>query len=85
MASTPLQIDFETPESSIFSNCDAAGLKWKEAEEVYHSLDAVRFWRDRFEKQFGKLFNCVHHSNPDDPPDLILNFATAPVMLNTLG
>ena len=74
MANTPLNISLDTPEDSIFPICDTVGLGGKEANEVYHSLDAVRVWRDRFEHLHGELLHCVHHSNPDDPPDLTLMF-----------
>lgn len=79
MAKTPLTITLDTPEGSIFPICNAAGLKAKEANEVYHSIDAVRVWRDRFEALYGELLHCVHHSNPDDPPDLTCIFRAAAV------
>ncbi len=79
MPKTELLINFETPLESIFAICDAAGLKGKECNEVFHSIDAVRSWRDGFEKLYGALVRCVHHSNPDDPPDLTLHFASAEV------
>lgn len=75
MPKTELPITFETPQKSIPSICAAANLKGKEINEVYHSLDAIHTWRDRFEQQYGTLARCVHHSNPDDPPDLTLCFA----------
>lgn len=79
MPKTALQINFETAQESIFSICAAANLKGKECNEVYHSLDAIRTWRDRFEGLYGNLIRCVQHSNPDDPPDLTLYFASADV------
>lgn len=79
MPKTELLINFETPQESIFAICDAARLKGKECNEVFHSIDALRTWRDRFEKLYGSLVRCVHHSNPDDPPDLTLHFASAEV------
>lgn len=79
MPKTELPINFETPQESIFTICDAAGLKGKECNEVYHCLDAIRTWRGRFERLYGTLVRCVHNSNPDDPPDLTLNFTTADI------
>lgn len=79
MAQTRLQINFETPEDSIFSICRAKGVAGDGANEVYHSLDALRVWRARFENLLGELNACVHHSNPDDPPDLTFDFAGGPV------
>jgi len=79
VAHTRLQINFETPEGSIFPICRDAGVTGDGANEVYHSLDAVRVWRDRFEKLFGEFRSCVHHSNPDDPPDLTFDFSGGPV------
>ena len=75
MARTLLQINFETPKSSIFQICRAEGVTDDEANEVYHSLDALCVWRVRFENLFGELHACVHHSNPDDPPDLTFDFS----------
>lgn len=74
MARTPLQINFDTAEDSIFPICRAAGVEGKEANEVYHSWDALRLWRDLFESRLGALSECIHHSNPDDPPDLTFAF-----------
>ena len=79
MAHTRLQINFETPENSIFPICRAQGVTDDGANEVYHSLDALRVWRDRFERLFGELNGCIHHSNPDDPPDLTFDFSGGPV------
>jgi hypothetical protein len=75
MARISLPITLETHEGSIFQICDSAGVRGKEANEVYHSLDAVRVWRDRFEHLHGDFLGCIHCSNPDDPPDLVLNFS----------
>ncbi len=77
MPKTPLQINLETLTESVASICITAGLKGKELGEVHHSLDAVRAWRDRFECLHGNLEGCIHHSNPDDPPDLTLCFGAA--------
>jgi hypothetical protein len=75
MARISLPITLETHEGAIFQICDSAGVRGKEANEVYYSLDAVRVWRDRFEYLYGDFLGCVHCSNPDDPPDLVLNFS----------
>jgi len=74
MPIVPLGLNLDTPEDQIFGVCDDAGLKGKEANEVYHSLDAIRGWRQRFETLHGRLLGCDHHSNPDDPPDLTFRF-----------
>jgi len=79
MPHTDLQITFDTPESSIGQICQSAGLSGKEANEVYHSMDALRAWGDRFETLYGDLDSCVHHSNPDDPPDLTFHFSRGAV------
>lgn len=79
MAHTQLQIRFDTPERSIGHVCQTAGLNGKEANEVYHSMDALRAWKDRFETLYGDLENCIHHSNPDDPPDLTFRFSRVSV------
>jgi len=75
MPHTQLQIRFDTPDSSIGQICQTAGLSGKEANEVYHSMDALRAWKERFEALYGDLESCVHHSNPDDPPDLTFHFS----------
>jgi hypothetical protein len=74
MAIRTVNVNFDTPERDIFAVCDNARLKGKESNEVYQSLDALRVWRNRFESRQGKLLQCDHHSNPDDPPDLTLHF-----------
>ncbi len=70
VARTPLKISFDTLEHSIFQICSDRGVEGKQANEVYHSWDALRIWKDRFESRFGTLLECIHHSNPDDPPDV---------------
>lgn len=74
MAHTRLQIRFDTVKHSVFQICKEAGVKGKGANEVFHSWDALRCWKDRFEGRFGFLSECIHHSNPDDPPDLTFVF-----------
>src|SRR5258708_3606377 len=79
MAIRTLNLNFDTPDDTIFGVCDAAGLKGDACNEVYHSLDALRVWRARFESLHGPFLKCEYHSNPDDPPDLTFRFSEASI------
>jgi hypothetical protein len=75
MAITRIGIDFSFDAHQVIDKGIAAGLGNKEAMEVFFGWQALRPWGPIFEAKRGKLRAMVNHSNPDDPPDLMFQFA----------
>lgn len=46
----------------------------KELPELVESFDVLKTWEAEFEHRFGSLHQLIHHSNPDDPPDVVAHF-----------
>jgi hypothetical protein len=75
MALIPLNVSFETSQKAAFLICKEAGVTKKGTGEVLYSLEALQAWKDYFMELYGDLEGVTCHTNPDDPPDITLNFS----------
>jgi hypothetical protein len=48
----------------------------KELPELVDSFDVLKIWQTDFDDylRLGSLNQLIHHSNPDDPPDVVASF-----------
>ena len=74
MPVTPVNINLAEDEEEVVSKLRSTLGDSKAANEVYHAFDALGVWREWFESQHGPLNRILHHTNPDDPPDMELCF-----------
>jgi hypothetical protein len=81
MAITHLHLTLEHDDNAIMAELRISGINGKGQNEIFHTLDALRIWKDWLESRFGSLINIDHHSNPDDPPDVQLHFEKRDVSL----
>ena len=77
MAVTEINLDLDSSEEAIIEYLRSSPLAGKCQNEVYHTLDALKVWKDWFQARYGRLIQIKHHSNPDDPPDLEIVFEMA--------
>jgi hypothetical protein len=75
MAKTRIVLDFSFSVDQLKDSISKADLTGKEALEVYYGFHALKAWRSEFEETNGGLQSMLHHSNPDDPPDLVFQFS----------
>jgi hypothetical protein len=75
MAKTSIELDFSFCTDQLKERISSGNLTYKEGLEVYFGFHALKAWRSEFEETNGRLESIVHHSNPDDPPDLVFQFA----------
>ena len=48
--------------------------KPKEIHEIRDAFQFLVIWQDYLREAFGELSAISHHSNPDDPPDVVAHF-----------
>ena len=75
MAKTRIVLDFSFSVDKLKDSISKADLTGKEALEVYYGFHALKAWRSEFEETNGSFQSMLHHSNPDDPPDLVFQFS----------
>jgi hypothetical protein len=75
MAKTHIELDFSFCRDQLKERISSGNLTPKEGLEVYYGFHALKAWRWEFEETNGRLESMVHHSNPDDPPDLVFQFS----------
>jgi hypothetical protein len=81
MAITHLHLTLEHDDNAIIAELRSAEIDGKGQNEVFHTLDALKVWKDWFNSNYGPLTSIDHHSNPDDPPDMELHFVKGHVPL----
>lgn len=66
---------FSTPSDQVWDEARAQlNGKPKEIHEVRDAFQFLLIWQDYLRYSYGELSTILHHSNPDDPPDVVAHF-----------
>ena len=73
---TSVDVSLHSTVNDVCRAASAANLDGKSWNEFVWAFEALSRWKDVLQARFGDLATIDHHSPPDDPPDLMLHFAT---------